>query len=60
MIRRPIYGQDQVKISKSDIQSRGVIEKFMMPEGLLDNLIEEEILDLVAFLMTTEEGLGFK
>jgi len=32
----------------------------MMPEGLLDNLIEEEILDLVAFLMTTEEGLGFK
>jgi hypothetical protein len=55
MTLRPIYGQDQVKISKSDIQSREVMEKSMMPEGLLNNLSEEEILDLVAFLKTTEE-----
>jgi hypothetical protein len=30
------------------------MEKSMMPEGLLNNLSEEEILDLVAFLKTTE------
>ena len=50
-----IVGQDQVKISKSDIQSREVMEKSMMPEGLLNNLSEEEILDLVAFLKTNED-----
>jgi putative heme-binding domain-containing protein len=50
-----IVGQDPVKISKSDIQSREVMEKSMMPEGLLNNLSEEAVLDLVAFLKTTEE-----
>jgi putative membrane-bound dehydrogenase-like protein len=50
-----IVGQDQVKITKSDIQSREVTEKSMMPEGLLNNLSEEEVLDLVAFLKTNEE-----
>ena len=45
-----IVGLDQVKISKSEIQSREVMEKSMMPEGLLNNLSEEEILDLVAYL----------
>ena len=50
MTLRPIYGQDQVKISKSEIQSREVIEKSMMPEGLLNNLSEEEVLNLVAYL----------
>lgn len=50
-----IVGQDQVKINKSDIQSREVMEKSMMPEGLLNNLSEEEILNLVAFLKTTEQ-----
>ena len=55
MTLRPIYGQGQVKISKSDVQSRKVTEKSMMPEGLSNNLSEEEILDLVAFLKTTED-----
>ena len=50
MTLRPIYGQGQVKINKSDIQSREVMEKSMMPEGLLNNLNEEEVLDLVAYL----------
>ena len=49
-----VVGQDQIKISKSDIQSREVTEKSMMPEGLLNNLSDEEILDLVAFLKTSE------
>jgi len=47
-----IVGQDHIRISKSDIQSREVTEKSMMPEGLLGNLSEEEVLDMVAFLKT--------
>jgi putative heme-binding domain-containing protein len=50
-----IVGQDQVKITKSDIQSREVTEKSMMPEGLLNNLSEDQVLDLVAFLKTNGE-----
>jgi hypothetical protein len=30
----------------------------MMPEGLLNNLSDEEILDLVAFLKTSEPVVG--
>jgi putative membrane-bound dehydrogenase-like protein len=49
-----IVGLDQVKIAKSEIQSREVMEKSMMPEGLLNNLSEEEVLDLVAYLKEQE------
>lgn len=53
-----IVGQEPIKVSKSDIQSREVTEKSMMPEGLLKNLSDEEVLDLVAFLKTTEQVAG--
>ena len=49
-----IVGQDEVQISQADIQSREVTPKSMMPEGLLQYLTDEEILDLVAFLQTKE------
>ena len=49
-----IVGQEPVNINKSNIQSREVTPKSMMPEGLLNTLTEEEILDLVAFLQTTQ------
>lgn len=49
-----IVGQDQVQINQSSIQSREVTPKSMMPEGLLQFLTDEEILNLVAFLQTKE------
>lgn len=49
-----IVGQDEVQISQSNIQSREVTPKSMMPEGLLQYLTDKEILDLVAFLQSKE------
>ena len=49
-----IVGQDPISISKSQIQSRDVSEKSMMPEGLLNNLTDEEVLDLFAYLKKLE------
>lgn len=48
-------GQNAVLINKSDIQSREETEVSMMPPGLFNMLTDEEVLDLVAYLQTTEE-----
>jgi len=45
-----ILGQGKAKINKSDIQSREDTPNSMMPAGLLDNMSDQEILDLVAYL----------
>ena len=50
-----IIGQEPVVISKSSIQSRDVSELSMMPEGLLDHLSENEIIDLFSYLMSAED-----
>ncbi len=50
-----IVGQEELIINKSEIRSKEVSPKSMMPEGLLNTLTESEILDLVAFLQTTED-----
>jgi len=49
-----VVGQDPINIPKSQIQSRDVSEKSMMPEGLLNNLTDEEVLDLFAYLKELE------
>ena len=45
-----VIGQDPVIINKSAIQSREVTPVSMMPPGLFENMDEEEIIDLVAYL----------
>ena len=45
-----VVGRDPVVINKSQIRTKDVSEKSMMPEGLLNNLSDEETLDLIAFL----------
>ena len=47
--------QDALLLNKSDIQSREVTPKSMMPEGLFSTLTETEILDLAAYLRTTKQ-----
>jgi putative heme-binding domain-containing protein len=47
-------GQEPVLISTADIQSREVTPSSLMPVGLLDGLTDAEVLDLVAYLRTTE------
>ncbi len=44
-----------VAIPKSAIESREISSVSMMPEGLLQNLTDREVLDLIAFLRTTEK-----
>lgn len=46
---------DALLLNKSDIQSRGVTPKSMMPEGLFTTLAEAEKLDLAAYLWTTKQ-----
>ncbi len=50
-----VVGQDVVVINKSDIQSREETPVSMMPAGLLETLTDAEVLDLVAYLRTTEQ-----
>lgn len=50
-----IVGQDAVLINKSDIQTREVTPSSMMPTGLLDNLSEKEVTELIAYLRTTAQ-----
>ena len=51
-----IVGQDQVIISKSDIQSKEVQTVSMMPEGMLDFLTDREVIDLIGFLQTNSDA----
>jgi putative heme-binding domain-containing protein len=41
---------DTVEIAKKDIKARTLSKVSMMPQGLVDNLTKEEILDLIAYL----------
>jgi len=51
-----VANQDEpVSIPKSQIEDRETAEMSMMPEGLLDNLSEQEVVDLVAYLQTLEQ-----
>jgi len=47
-----IVGQEELIINKADIQSRESSEVSMMPQGLLQTLSDEEVADLVKYLMT--------
>ncbi len=51
-----VVGQDEVVIARSDIQSQDLFPLSMMPEGLLDPYEDEEVTDLVAFLMTAQDA----
>jgi putative membrane-bound dehydrogenase-like protein len=53
-------GLEAVVLDKSSIQSREVMPTSLMPVGLFDPLAEEEVLDLVKFLRTTEPMKGGK
>ncbi|MBN8787036.1 MAG: hypothetical protein J0I84_08095 [Terrimonas sp.] len=46
-----VVGQDDVVLNKSAIQSREVMNTSMMPQGLLNNLNDQEVADLLGYLM---------
>ncbi|MEL6922426.1 MAG: PVC-type heme-binding CxxCH protein [Bacteroidota bacterium] len=50
-----IVGQDELVINKSEVRSREQTPKSMMPEGLLNTLTDDEVIDLVAYLQTAEQ-----
>lgn len=49
-----VIGQAPVIINQSQILNQTVSEKSMMPEGLLENLTDEEVIDLFAFMQKLE------
>lgn len=50
-----LAGQADIQLRKSEILSKEVSPKSIMPEGLFQNLTEKEIIDLVAYLRTTQQ-----
>ncbi|WP_031527235.1 PVC-type heme-binding CxxCH protein [Dyadobacter crusticola] len=50
-----VVGQDAVVVNKADIQTREVNEASMMPPGLLDNLSDKEVTELIAYLKTSAQ-----
>lgn len=47
--------QPTVVILKSDIEARKISSKSMMPDGQLDKLKPQEVMDLIKYLQTTEQ-----
>lgn len=45
---------EPITVPKSQIEEQDLTEMSMMPEGLLDNLSDAEVIDLVSFLRTLE------
>ena len=49
-IRLKTVGEGIISINKANIQSKEVTEVSMMPPGLLDNLSDQEIINMIAYL----------
>lgn len=47
--------QPRVVIAKNDIEQRNVSPKSMMPDGQLDQMENQEVIDLIKYLKTTEQ-----
>ncbi|MCO5242129.1 MAG: PmoA family protein [Chitinophagaceae bacterium] len=45
-----VVGQDDVVLNKSAIQSKEITSVSLMPQGLLNNLTDQEVIDLVSYL----------
>ena len=50
IIRQP--GLQDRRVNKADIRSTKFIRRSLMPEGLLDALQDQQVADLLAYLMT--------
>ncbi|MEK6478056.1 PVC-type heme-binding CxxCH protein [Catalinimonas sp. 4WD22] len=50
-----VVGQEGVQINKSEIQSRETTASSMMPPGLFETLTDEEVIDLIAYLQSSEQ-----
>jgi putative heme-binding domain-containing protein len=50
IIRQP--GLPDRRLNKADIRSTKFIRRSLMPEGLLDGLQDQQVADLLAYLMT--------
>lgn len=53
-----VVGRDEVVVNASEIQSREVSANSLMPEGLLRALTDDEVLDLISYLQTTQQVHG--
>ncbi len=47
--------QPRVVIAKSDIEDRKISDKSIMPDGQLDQMKPQEVVDLIKYLRTTEQ-----
>ena len=51
-----VPGGVSVTTKKSEIFSKDKIDGSLMPEGLIASISEEELVDLVEYLMTLKKG----
>ncbi len=42
-------------VAKEDIEERKISEKSIMPDGQLDQMKPQEVIDLIKYLRTTEQ-----
>jgi len=47
--------QPRVVIAKEDIEQRKTSDKSIMPDGQLDQMKPQEVIDLIKYLQTTEQ-----
>jgi hypothetical protein len=47
--------QPRMVIAKEDIAQRKLASKSMMPEGQLDHMKDQEVVDLIRYLRSTEQ-----
>ena len=47
--------QPRLVIAKEDIELRKISPKSMMPDGQLDKMTKQQLLDLILYLRTTEQ-----
>jgi putative heme-binding domain-containing protein len=50
-----VIGQDELVLNKSDIQSQETSANSMMPEGLLQTMTDQEVLDLISYLKNPKD-----
>jgi putative heme-binding domain-containing protein len=50
-----VIGQDELVLNKSDIQSQETSANSMMPEGLLQTMTDQQVLDLIGYLKNPKD-----
>jgi putative heme-binding domain-containing protein len=54
VVANPTISEEKSILQKKDIEARRIYTRSMMPEGLLDSLGRQDILDMLAFIQSAQ------